>query len=73
MAEQNPQPKKRGRKKRMTSSPAPTAVKRIPRNLENLDFEQLQELNSSINELMKTKKEEQIRKLRAKLAELEKM
>lgn len=74
MAEQTSQPKKRGRKKRMTTaSPAQSTIKRIPRNLENLDFEQLQKLNSSINELMKTKKEEQIKQLRAKLAELEKM
>lgn len=73
MAEQTSQPKKRGRKKRVSASPAPSTIKRIPRNLENLNFEQLQELNSNISELMKTKKEEQIRILRAKLSELERM
>jgi hypothetical protein len=72
MAVQVTEPKKRGRKKGSTGIPRSTS-KRIPRNLENLSFEQLQELSVSINELMKSKKEEQIQILKTKLAELEKM
>jgi hypothetical protein len=66
------EPKKRGRKKGSVNSPK-TASKRIPRNLETMSFEQLQELNVRVTELMKDKKEQQIQALKAKLAELEKM
>lgn len=65
-------PKKRGRKKGSTSSPKTTG-KRVPRTIENLSFEQLQELSVKITNLMKAKKDEQIKILRTKLEELEKM
>ncbi|HEX2974357.1 MAG TPA: hypothetical protein VHO68_00335 [Bacteroidales bacterium] len=72
MADQVAEPKKRGRKKGSVAKPkAPS--KRVPRNLETMSFEQLQELNIRITELMKTKKDQQIQVLKAKLAELEKM
>jgi hypothetical protein len=72
MAEQVAEPKKRGRKKGSVNTPK-TASKRVPRNLETMSFEQLQELNLRISELMRSKKEQQIQVLKAKLAELEKM
>lgn len=71
MAE-NSAPKKRGRKKGSVSIKK-TNSKRIYKDIENLSFEQLQELNVTITNLVKTKKDEQIRVLRSKLAELEKM
>jgi hypothetical protein len=71
MAEQT-EPKKRGRKKGSTVIPRKKR-KSTPGNLENMSFEQLQELNLKIIELMKSKKDEQIKLLRQKLAELEKM
>lgn len=64
-------PKKRGRKKGSTVKSS--TGKRVPKNLDNMSFEQLQDLNVRINELMKSKKDEQIKVLRQKLAELEKM
>jgi hypothetical protein len=72
MAEQVAEPKKRGRKKGSVAAPK-SASKRVPRNLEAMTFEQLQELNVRVSELMKNKKEEQIQLLKAKLAALEKM
>lgn len=72
MAEQSTEPKKRGRKKGSTGIPRSTS-KKIPRNLESLSFEQLQELSVSINALMKSRKEEEINILKTKLAELEKL
>lgn len=66
------EPKKRGRKKGSTNAPK-TNVKRVPRNLESMTFEQLQELSVRISELMKAKKEQQIKLLKDKLAELENM
>lgn len=66
------EPKKRGRKKGSTNAPK-VSVKRVPRNLESMTFEQLQELSVRISELMKTKKEQQIKLLKDKLAELENM
>ncbi|HLN19894.1 MAG TPA: hypothetical protein VK213_02325 [Bacteroidales bacterium] len=72
MAENSNEPKKRGRKKGSTSK-VKTVGKRIPRNLESLSFEQLQALSVTVTNLMKTKKDEQIRLLRSKLEELEKM
>ncbi|HEX2970505.1 MAG TPA: hypothetical protein VHO46_15515 [Bacteroidales bacterium] len=71
MAEQT-EPKKRGRKKGSTGIPR-SKGKRLSGNLESMSFEQLQELNARITELMKTKKDEQIRILRQKLADLEKI
>lgn len=65
------EPKKRGRKKGSVSS-KPTG-KKIPRNLESLNFEQLQELSATISHLIKNKKDEEIRVLKAKLEKLEKM
>lgn len=64
------EPKKRGRKKGSTNAPKST-VKRVPKNLESMSFEQLQELSIRIAELMKSKKELQIKLLKDKLAELE--
>lgn len=72
MAEQT-EPKKRGRKKGSTGIPRKTTAKRVPRNLESMSFEQLQELNVRISELMKNKKDEQIKLLKTRLAELEKL
>lgn len=66
------EPKKRGRKKGSVAG-TKTASKRIPRNLDAMSFEQLQELSVKVTELMKNKKEQQIQTLKAKLAELEKM
>lgn len=66
------EPKKRGRKKGSVNAPK-ASVKRVPKNLESMTFEQLQELNVRINELMKSKKEQQIKLLKDKLAELENM
>lgn len=71
MAEQS-EPKKRGRKKGSTSVKRSTG-KRFPKNLESMSFEQLQNLSLRITELMKSKKEEQIKVLKQKLAELENM
>jgi len=73
MAEQTSEPKKRGRKKGSVNAPktpSATATKRIP-NIQRLSFEQLQQLSATINELMKSKKDEQIKALKKKLAELE--
>jgi DNA-binding transcriptional MerR regulator len=73
MAEQVQEPKKRGRKKGSVNAPKSTAgkaSKRIP-NVQNLTFEQLQQLSKTIADLMKTKKDEEIKKLKGKLAELE--
>lgn len=72
MADSTNEVKKRGRKKGSTSKPR-TVGKRVPRNLESLDFEQLQALSITVANLMKTKKDEQIRILRSKLEELERM
>jgi hypothetical protein len=72
MAEQTAQPKKRGRKKLGEGSPA-TKAKRGPKNIENMSFEQLMELSNRITEVMKTKKDEQIKALKDKLARLESM
>ena len=72
MAEKTSEPKKRGRKKGSVNVANPS-TKRIPASLQNLNFEQLQELQETITELMKSKKEEQIKILKEKLAELEKM
>ena len=72
MAEKISEPKKRGRKKGSVNV-AKASTKRIPVNIQNLSFEQLQELKETITELMKSKKEEQIKILKEKLAELEKM
>lgn len=66
------EPKKRGRKKGSTNAPK-ASVKRVPKNLESMTFEQLQELSVRISELMKSKKEQQIKLLKDKLAELENM
>lgn len=65
-------PKKRGRKK---GSKVVRRAKtgRMPKNLENLNFEQLQALSAKVSELIKTKKEEQIKVLKEKLSELEKL
>ncbi len=63
-------PKKRGRKKGSTGIRR-TPGKRVPRNLESMSFEQLQQLSVKVTELMKTKKDEQIRILKQKLDELE--
>lgn len=71
MAEQT-EPKKRGRKKGSTGIPR-KAGKRTPKNLESMSFEQLQELSVIISDLMKNKKDEQIKLLRQKLADLEKL
>lgn len=72
MAENSNEVKRRGRKKGSTNK-VKTATKRVPRNLEGLSFEQLQELSLSITNLMKTKKDEQIKILRSRLEELENM
>ena len=72
MAENSPEPKKRGRKKGSVSAPKTTG-KKNPRNLESLSFEQLQELSVTISDLMKSKKDAEIKALKAKLQELEKM
>lgn len=72
MAENSTEPKKRGRKKGSVSAPK-TSGKKIPRNLENLSFEQLQVLSVTIADLMKSKKDAEIKVLKAKLQELEKM
>jgi hypothetical protein len=64
--------KKRGRKKGSVATSKPSG-KRIPRNLESLSFEQLQELNVRVSTLMKSKKDEQIKQLRSRLEELEKL
>jgi DNA-binding transcriptional MerR regulator len=75
MAEQTSEPKKRGRKKGSVNAPktaSATSTKRIP-NIQKLSFEQLQQLSNTINELMKNKKDEQIKILKQKLAELENM
>ena len=75
MAEQTIEPKRRGRKKGSVNAPkstSATATKRIP-NIQKLSFEQLQQLSNTINELMKNKKDEQIKILKQKLAELENM
>lgn len=66
------EPKKRGRKKGSTNAPK-KSVKRVPKNLESMTFEQLQELSVRIADLMKSKKELQIKLLKDKLAELENM
>jgi hypothetical protein len=71
MAEQTSTPKKRGRKKGSTSST--TKAKRGPKSLENMTFEQLAELNNRITDMMKSKKDEQIKALKEKLARLEQM
>jgi len=71
MAENSTEPKKRGRKKGSVSST--TSTKKIPRNLEKLSFEQLQVLSNEINDLIKSKKEGEIKVLKAKLEQLEKM
>ncbi|HLP73581.1 MAG TPA: hypothetical protein VK155_11820, partial [Bacteroidales bacterium] len=70
MADQ--EPKKRGRKK---GSKVVKAQKtgRMPKNLEFLNFEQLQALSAKVSELIKAKKEEQIKVLKEKLSELEKL
>jgi hypothetical protein len=72
MAENPTGPKKRGRKKGSVSTAKPRGT-RVPRNLENLSFEQLQELSVRVSGLMKSKKDEQIKMLRSKLEELEKL
>lgn len=72
MAENSSGPKKRGRKKGSVSAPKTTG-KKVPRNLEALSFEQLQELNLTITNLMKNKKDSEIKALKAKLEELEKL
>jgi hypothetical protein len=72
MAEQAAQPKKRGRKKLGEGATA-TKAKRGPKNIENMSFEQLMELSNRITEVMKTKKDEQIKALKDKLARLENM
>lgn len=73
MAEQVPEPKKRGRKKgsvNASKTATAKASKRIP-DVQGLTFEQLQQLSKTIADLMKSKRDEEIKKLRGKLAELE--
>jgi hypothetical protein len=64
-------PKKRGRKKGVKIGPRTKAG--LPKNLEKLSFDQLQALYDKVGELIKSKKETQIRLLKNKIAELEKM
>lgn len=70
MADQ--EPKKRGRKKG-SKIVRHSKAGRMPKNLERLNFEQLQVLNAQVTELIKAKKEEQIKVLKDKLSELEKL